>query len=312
MKSSNLPLQDQFRFFNAIENISRSERIHKKDLSIVIKTLNCLDKIKNTQETFIFFSDNSSLKFNICNPSEVKAFFTRAALKLGAQGSKMFDEKYEKLMEISEYFLEKCKNINVQSAGGIQSDIAKLESDLSKSEEKSDYLAKKVEENTNSFKWICEEYKKFTNRDIKNMSFYCDDKEAIKNKYNNIESLERLERLESLESDVMRNVNKYILNNPDIDLQHDVYRTLCLLNNEKADRIEGLENIITMIISKGKSPLATRYEIKAALLKIKSTIYEILQGSEQENINKIRCELYNLIGKHNLMKPNTPWLRSCL
>lgn len=100
MKTTYLSVRDQNRFISAMDNIANSDRIHKKDLKTLEKILGKLDNIKNTQEPLTSISDKVSAQFNIRSPEQVKAFFANAMMKLGDQGSKLFENKNMNLTDI--------------------------------------------------------------------------------------------------------------------------------------------------------------------------------------------------------------------
>jgi hypothetical protein len=138
MSVSNLSVRDQNRFITSVENLVSSERVHNKDLKNLSKTLDKLDKIKNSHETLISLSTNKALagKLDIYNPTQVKSVFTAALEKLGKQGSNMFESKHEKLTNISERLLVQSEKIHTARVDKNMANVQNLQTYIGQAEGK--------------------------------------------------------------------------------------------------------------------------------------------------------------------------------
>jgi hypothetical protein len=144
--------REQYRFTTALNNLSKSERVHKSDLKIINKTLDKMDKIGNTKELLSTLKNRMQGNFNIDDSSNVKSFIDSVKGKLEQQNSKIHDKKLMQINNIGSRILQASQALEVESYSKEIKQQTSLGKDVLGSAKTDKSLVHKIIDQRNEFK----------------------------------------------------------------------------------------------------------------------------------------------------------------
>lgn len=101
-----------------LQNLIKSDKIHKSDVNKLNKMLNSVDTVVNSKEFM------SKMRDILKDPEAFKNIFCELFSKLNGQNSKMLNEKWEKLENIQNKLMPVVKNIHTAEINGKLSDLS--------------------------------------------------------------------------------------------------------------------------------------------------------------------------------------------